>query len=260
MDHVRITGYIKRLRDAQRYRESLISEHSTTGREPDNKTSSEPSDPAATEHDSSPREADSILVPESHQLGVSKADLEFLLKHGIPMSEVFDCGGGSVRHFKTVMEILGKTIAINATPCNAHGHRIRTRANHCIQCNTRNIGFQKQYLSGGWIYIASSNSQPLLKIGLTKKPEDRDDRLNYTGYGGISDWEIRYCLLIQKRVGELECQVHKALGEYRVSRSYHFRGVDVACQEIFNCGYEMAKSAIEDSAQSFDIIDKRENN
>ena len=258
MDRVRITGYIKRLRDAQRYRESLRLEHGIEERESENMISSEPIDPEATEHISSSREADSAMVPDGCQVGISKADLEFLFSHGIPVSEVFDCGGGSVRHFKTVMEKLGKTIAINATPCYAHGHRIRTRANHCIQCNTRNYGFQKQYLSGGWIYIASSHSQHVQKIGLTKHPEERDDRLNVTGYGGIIDWKIQYCLQVKIRAGELECQVHKALSEYRVYRSYHFCGVDVACQEIFNCGYEIARRVLEDSAQSFDIMDKRE--
>lgn len=255
MDHIRITGYIKRLRDAQRYRESQLSRDTAAEDGPNNSASSETSESTTTKHDKSPPAADPTLVPMSQKEGISNTDLEFLLNLGVPMSEVFDCRGGTVGQYKTVMEELGKTIAINATPCYAHGHRIRTRANHCVQCNTRNYAFLKQYLSGGWVYIASSQSQPLLKIGITNDPEGRDDRLNYTGYGGITDWKIRYCLNIRERAGELECQVHKALRNHRVYRSYHFCGVDVACQEIFSCDYEEAKNVLENEAQSFDVID-----
>ncbi len=140
--------------------------------------------------------------------------MEYLLNHGISLSEIFDCHGKPVGRYKSVMKKLGKTIAVNATPCYAHGHTIRTRSNHCFQCSTRNYGFLKQHISGGWVYIASSRAEGLLKIGLTVHPVEREGQLNSAGYGGASDWVIQYCLHAESNAGELECRVHGVLSDW----------------------------------------------
>lgn len=65
---------------------------------------------------------------------MDKALLNFLNRHRISFSAVFDATDMRPKDFKPLMKALGKTIAIGVRPCKAAGHRIRDRHNHCLPC------------------------------------------------------------------------------------------------------------------------------
>lgn len=177
--------------------------------------------------------------------GISRSDFYFILQMRIPVSELYDCGGQSVRHLRAEMRALSKTVGFNTTPCAAHGHRLRTRTGHCLRCNPRNIGFLYQYLSDGHVYVAVSRSTGLLKVGLTGNPSRREYSLNHHHYAELNDWKIRHSIYIPERVGEVETLALRALRSHGVIRPYTFNGETVFCQELFDCPLETARRALD---------------
>ena len=142
------------------------------------------------------------------------------------------------------MKALGKTVGVNTTPCRAYGHTMRTRAGHCLRCRPENYGYLKQYISGGYVYIAESSSTRLLKIGLTGNLPNREYYLNYHQYADLADWNIRDYLYVPERAGEEENRVHKTLKPFSTFRTYDFGGETVYCKEVFDCPLETAREAL----------------
>lgn len=178
----------------------------------------------------------SIIKPTEEQL-------HFFSSQNIPLSQVYDATGLPAKEWKQNMRELDMLVAINVSPCKKNGHRVRTRAGHCAQCNTHALAFLKRFMVENYIYVAVSKGSGLLKIGVTGDLVDRESALNQSGYGEISDWKItdnRYC----DNAGEVEHRAHCLLSEYRVSRSYEKEGSLVDCQEIFNCSQNKAIYAI----------------
>ena len=155
------------------------------------------------------------------------------------------------------MKALGKTVGVNSTPCYKHGHTIRTRAGHCLQCNPRNYGFLKQYISGGFVYISESKSTGLLKVGITSNLARREYWLNYFEYADISDWEIRDNIYVPERVGGVENDVHKSLGPFTTFRTYTHDGETVYCQEVFDCPLDIAQKALQNASHGTAFILKK---
>ena len=178
----------------------------------------------------------SIIKPSEEQL-------RFFSSQNIPLSQVYDATGLPAKKWKQNMRELDMLVAIGVSPCEKSGHRVRTRAGHCAQCNTHALAFLKRFEEENYIYLAVSKGSGLLKIGVTGDLVDRESALNQSGYGEISDWKItdnRYC----DNAGEVEHRAHCLLSEYRVSRSYEKEGYLVDCQEIFNCSQNKAIYAI----------------
>ncbi len=91
------------------------------------------------------------------------------------------------------MKDLGMTIAIGLNPCTARErHTLKDKYGHCIQCGTHNLAFQKRFNESGFIYVAKSESLGLIKIGTAKDIVQREYSLNNWGYGGCSDWKIKF--------------------------------------------------------------------
>jgi len=176
---------------------------------------------------------------------LSQAEYSVLIRMRIPMSELYDCRGQSVKRFRAKMSALGKTVGFNTTPCGAYGHTLRTRAGHCLICNPRNYGFLKQYVSDGHVYIAVSPSTELIKVGLTRRLGPREYALNYYKYAGAADWEIKCHAYIPDRVGDAERLVHRGLSKYSTRRTYTPWGDIVDCEEVFECSLDTALAAFD---------------
>ena len=173
----------------------------------------------------------------------SEEQLRFFSSQNIPLSKVYDAKGLSAKKWKQDMRNLNMLVAIGVSPCKKNGHRVRTRAGHCAQCNTHALAFLKRFEEENYIYIAVSKRSGFLKIGVTGDLEDRESALNQSGYGEISDWKITHSLYCDN-AGEVEHRAHDLLSEYRVSRSFEKEGSLVDCREIFNCSRNKAIYAI----------------
>jgi hypothetical protein len=177
----------------------------------------------------------------------------FLESQGIPLSGVFDASGMSRGKYQRVMKDLGKDIAIGVSPCREAGHTMRTRSGHCFQCNTHSYAFLKRFDDSNSLYVATSASSNIVKVGVTKDAQQREDNLNATGYGGIRDWKMAYHFVCD-RAGRMEHRVHDALSQYRVSKSYEKEGSRVDCQELFSCSIAEAISICKNVALAFGAV------
>lgn len=163
---------------------------------------------------------------------LSDDQLHFLMSQGIPLSQVFDATGLTRSQYKEKMRELGMLVALGTTPCTAGGHTLRTRSGHCIQCGTHNLAFLKRFEEPGFVYVLTSPTKRLVKVGTTGEVQQRLKSLRGYGYGGASDWELSFSLYSEK-AGRVECQVHERLAQWRVHAKYWRDGASVDCQELF---------------------------
>ena len=164
---------------------------------------------------------------------------EFIQRQGIPLSKVFDATGLKKTQYQVQMDDLGMQVAIGVTPCQAAGHTMRSKAGHCVQCNTHHLAFQRRYVENGIVYITYSKELGLVKVGTSQNLDSRMKNLRSYAYGGAKDWEVIYSVFVPT-AARFELSVHQALSIYSVDRSYLKDGFRVDCQELFSCKPETA--------------------
>lgn len=169
---------------------------------------------------------------------LTEHELHFLYTQRIDESAVMDCSSMQSHRYKRHMEQEGYLWCIAPKPCYA-GHRLRSRAGHCIQCDTARISFVKRHHDTAYIYIAGSLGSKVMKIGNAICPERRVAALNTRYYGSITDWVILYRAKYEE-AGKIEFAAHGRLFGYR-------RG----CKEIFRCDYETARKALMEATQGY---------
>lgn len=118
--------------------------------------------------------------------------ITFLDDQRIPLSRVFNASGMSPREYQLIMRDLDMVVAFGVSSCKTAGHTLRTRAGHCAQCNTAALAFMMRFDERAEIYVASSASHNLTKIGVAKNHLERLKTLNSQGYGGADDWAIHF--------------------------------------------------------------------
>ncbi|MEO3430705.1 GIY-YIG nuclease family protein [Pelagibius sp. CAU 1746] len=188
-------------------------------------------------------------------LPLTKDQIDFLRRHKIPLTQVFDATGMRPKDYKKAMHEEEKLIAVGVTPCRDHNHSMRTPSGNCVQCNPATIEYKRRHAKPGFVYISASRSSELIKVGSSRFPDEREALLNQRGYGGISDWS-KICEVQCRNAGRIEFEVHELLAAYATPRSYLRDGVNVDCTEIFSCGYPCAREALlgvlsEEEAESF---------
>jgi len=173
---------------------------------------------------------------------LTKSELAFLANHGISASDVFDACGKTTRQWKVEAETAGKNIVIGS-PCKAAQHRLRTRAGHCVQCDTSKIAYQIRHKSPGYVYVAGSFSARVAKIGNAIDIQQRERNLRNQGYGGIKDWRILFHVRVRER-GRVENDALKLLSEHRTTRAFDKDGHVVDAGEILTCSIMQAIDAV----------------
>ena len=146
--------------------------------------------------------------------------LQFLKLQRISPSFLFDGTGLTPTDRKQSMETLGRYFYYGGAPCKEEGHTLRTKAGHCIQCDTAKIAYQLRNSASGYVYLAYSKSSMLLKIGYTKHhPQDRGLFLRKENYGNVSDWDIKKFVQLSRDAGEKRVRNSCRLGE--ISKNNH---------------------------------------
>jgi hypothetical protein len=169
---------------------------------------------------------------------LTQHELRFLNTQRIDESAVMDCSWMRPRRYKREMEEEGYLWCISPTDCY-NGHRLRSRAGHCIQCDTSRIAFVKRHYDTAYIYIAGSLTSKVVKVGNAIWPERRVGALNSRQYGGVTDWVMLYHAKFDE-AGTIEFATHGRLYGYR-------RGA----KEIFRCNYALARKAIVEAAEGY---------
>ena len=161
--------------------------------------------------------------------------IAFAKRHNIPFSQLYDAKGLALNAIrKQEMEALGAIIAFNAKACGAASHTIRTRANHCAECDTSRIAHTRRHVEPGFVYIAISKAGILVKIGTSINLASRRSTLNRQKYGGQSDWVIKHTRFFQN-AGRIESEIQAQLAAYHVAGTYFKEGELTACYELFRC-------------------------
>lgn len=130
---------------------------------------------------------------------LSNEQISFLKSQGVSPSQVFDASlikGKAARDIQ--MEALEISFYVGGTACQKAGHTLRTKAGHCIQCDTSKIAYQLRNSSSGYVYLAYSKIKKFTKVGFTKShPQDRADFLRREKYANALDWDIKKWLVLR---------------------------------------------------------------
>src|SRR5690606_2363499 len=94
---------------------------------------------------------------------MTNEERNFIIEQGLPEELFIDANRQSINQIEGKMKSLGKVFEYNSIPCDQYGHTIRTRAGHCIQCDTARIAFILRHVSFGTVYIAGSIKGQLIK-------------------------------------------------------------------------------------------------
>jgi len=177
--------------------------------------------------------------------GLTTSQLNFIKKINISSHELFDASGMKTWEWKQQMKGLGKLVAFGVYPCAAKGHTLRTRAGHCIQCNTANLSYLKRMNESADVYVAWSKGSKLVKIGLAKNAYERLKSINKFKYGGTGDWELKMIYECEN-AGEIELKTLQALAKFtEVGLIYRNGSVERYCSEVFRCKLKTATEALE---------------
>lgn len=170
---------------------------------------------------------------------LTKQEINFLMEMEVPLEKTFDASGYSTAYYKSVMRRQDLWVAYGVTPCSAFGHQLRTRAGHCLQCNTSTISYLKRHSQSQFVYFAYSESTNLIKVGTTADLSQRSISINKQQYGGVNDWVIISSAYVYK-AGEVESLIHSELSEF-AELSFTNRGGEYQnTREIFSCNKEFA--------------------
>ncbi|WP_213778530.1 GIY-YIG nuclease family protein [Caballeronia sp. dw_276] len=179
----------------------------------------------------------------------------FLEHHKIPLSWVFDAANLKKAEYQEAMRELDMLIAVGTSACKAAGHRMRTRAGHCAQCNPATLAFMRRNDAPGYVYIAAPANGAIVKVGSSQNPTQRMDTLNAFEYGGYRDWRLQFSEKCE-RAGNIEFNAHRMLSQYATPGIYRRGSVQVNCQELFACGLADA-IAIVKAALAGQVADAR---
>ena len=179
-------------------------------------------------------------------MNITKEQLKFLETQKISLDKIFDATGLSKTEYHKSMKEMDKIIAIGVTPCAKFSHSMRTRNGHCVQCNTATIAFLERHYEKGYIYIAGSKNEEVIKVGFASDINNREESLNDEGYGEINDWKIIFQVMC-KDAGKIEFRTHKKLNKYLINRSYLKNNKKNECYEIFSCSYSLAKKTLDEN-------------
>ena len=179
-------------------------------------------------------------------MNITKEQLKFLETQKISLDKIFDATGLSKTEYHKSMKEMDKIIAIGVTPCAKFSHSMRTRNGHCVQCNTATIAFLERHYEKGYIYIAGSKKEEVIKVGFASDINNREESLNDEGYGEINDWKILFQVMC-KDAGKIEFRTHKKLNKYLINRSYLKNNKKNECYEIFSCSYSLAKKTLDEN-------------
>jgi hypothetical protein len=112
-------------------------------------------------------------------------------QHEIPADAVLDARGMKKAEWLQQLKPQNRAVALMSySPCKKAGHVFRLSSGHCMECSPQGVAHWKKHQVDGCVYIATSRSLGLHKIGTARRTSDRADGLNSDGYAGATDWKI----------------------------------------------------------------------
>ena len=179
---------------------------------------------------------------------LTKSELVFIKAQGVNVDQVFDGRGIPATLRKSAAKTAG-AILVLGTPCKKHGHRLRTRSGHCVQCDTSKIAHQNRFRDSGYVYIAGSMNANVLKIGTAKDISQRERNLNGHVYGGYDDWKMLFYAKVEHG-GKTEQAALAKLAKWRVPKEYEKDGKFQLAEEMVLVPFGVALKTVVDTIGS----------
>jgi hypothetical protein len=176
----------------------------------------------------------------------TEEELRFLRWHRLDQEDVYDGRFQSKRGREAAAKREGKDLVLTSVPCRAAGHRIRTRAGHCFQCDPLKLVYQVRHSKSGYVYVAGSLSGRVIKIGTAEDIPQRSHQLRAEQYGGFGDWRILFSIKVSE-AGRVEHDASARVPGRRIYRSYFKDGVEQTAIEVLECSFSAAVKAVRDS-------------
>lgn len=173
---------------------------------------------------------------------LTQAELSFLGAQRLSVEDLYDGRGQSKDEWQAGASLAGRQIVIGS-PCKGAGHRLRTRAGHCIQCDTKKIAYQRRHDVPGYVYIAGSRSAQLIKIGTAIDVESRERNLCLEAYGGTCDWKILFHVKVNS-AGKIEGDALRGLRQFRKCQAYLKDWNSQQASELLQTTFKKAINAI----------------
>mgnify|MGYP002737603405 FL=1 len=186
---------------------------------------------------------------------LTQEHLDFMMRHNISMEEVLDATGMRYVEYKHYMKEYDFLLAYGVTPCQKAGHTFRTRYNHCVMCDPSKIAYVKRKNLSGYVYVAISLKEDLVKIGCAKDCKKRMSSLNRQNYGGVSDWQL-VAYFYHEKMGEAEYNIQKSLVEYREFRGFNKENKTVQASEIYRIDPSRVFDRIREVGYTLDWMDQ----
>lgn len=173
---------------------------------------------------------------------LTRAERSFLASQKVPEALVAD-----MRHradwasCSEELRAIGCFFAWGFRKC-ADGHRLSNGKGRCIQCHPASIGFVLRHAKPGWLYIATTDTKNLTKVGSAADVPKRLQQMNAHRLAGTNDWQavhIDWC----DRPAALEVELHRALARLRQSVTYDRKGGQEG-REVFACSPAEAITAL----------------
>jgi hypothetical protein len=184
---------------------------------------------------------------------LTDAEKWFLAHYGLAPDDVYDARGQPGRFWKERIREENKTIALG-TRCGNGGHRLRTRAGHCVQCDPKKLAFEARHSAEQYVYIAGSVSEKLIKIGTCKNVPQRERQVRAERYGGVGDWNVIFSVKV-RNAGDVEHQARSKLCRHIVVRSYWKDGFEQRGIELLQCSFTRAWEALMEAAETYQVRD-----
>lgn len=103
--------------------------------------------------------------------------------------------------------------------------------------------FRERYYGPGWVYIAGSLSDCVIKIGTTVNISRQQRYLRNRKYGRIDDWVLLYYVRVDERA-RVEHAALRRLRRYQTLRMYEKDGSRQKGREIVRCSFTTALEAL----------------
>lgn len=169
-------------------------------------------------------------------------EVAFLAAYGLTPADVFDARPFKVADARARAKAAGQDVMLGS-PCGKEGHRLRTRYNHCWQCDPKKLNFQQRHSVEGYVYLLGSKKARLFKVGCTGDLWQRIEHINYQAYGGASDWHRIWSMRLDD-IGRVENDIHARLARCEVEGSYVKDGAVQATRELFRVPLARAMGAV----------------
>ena len=184
---------------------------------------------------------------------LTSEELQFLKSQDLSSGDVWDGRAySSIRSRGHLAKEAAKLLVLRDPSRSRCGHRLTTRAGHCVQCDTSKIAYARRHDEPAFVYIAGSKQLNLIKIGITRDIDQRLSNLKGQAYAGVRDWDMLFHVQFL-RAGAVETLSHSYLARADTPLTTIKEGREQEAKEVSDVTFDEALQAISKAAQNLKL-------